>query len=272
VIGEMLAMPCENAGIAVGIGLDDIFIRYLPLLHAGDVVYMPMELQQYTVTRTQNRSGADGAILLRQDRRLLAALPADRVLGAMFCCNLADLLESFAESTTAQAGLFYPKQILSNEYNEDGDRMDNLPGTADPALLRNASRTLPDAGAVQSGYGTTMIATFVTQASRRGVTVIGGLPTQFDTAALSPALVSTIANIYQANGGRFIALSNQSEYPVEDFFNSEDHLMQPCQFMHSIAVADLLARFLSRHPEQVDQRFEDIALTCPSAQAMSAAR
>jgi hypothetical protein len=117
-----------------------------------------------------------------------------------------------------------------------------------------------------------MIATFVTQASRRGVTVIGGLPTQFDTAALSPALVSTIANIYQANGGRFIALSNQSEYPVEDFFNSEDHLMQPCQFMHSIAVADLLARFLSRHPEQVDQRFEDIALTCPSAQAMSAAR
>ena len=28
VIGAMLNMPCENAGIAVGIGLDDLFTRY----------------------------------------------------------------------------------------------------------------------------------------------------------------------------------------------------------------------------------------------------
>ncbi len=265
-------MPCENAGIAVGIGLDDIFVRYLPLFHAGDIIYMPMELQQYTLSRVQNRSGADGAILLRHDRHLLAALPLDRALGALFCCNLADLLESFAEWPTVQACLFKPTDILSNEYNEQGDRIDNLPRYTDPSLLRDASRTLPDAAAIQSNYGTKLIAAFVSQASRRGVIVIGGLPTQFNSTIPSPALISTIANIYKTNGGQFIALPNQSEYPVEDFFNSQDHLTQPCQLMHSIAVADMLARLLARHPRQLDQNLVDIAVTCPSAQAMSAAR
>jgi len=171
-----------------------------------------------------------------------------------------------------QAGLFKPTDILSNEYNEQGDRIDNLPRSADPSLLLDASRTLPDAAAIQSGYGAKLIAAFVSQASRRGVIVIGGLPTQFNSTALSPSLISNIANIYETNGGQFIALPNQSEYPVEDFFNSQDHLTQPCQLMHSVAVADMLARLLARHPGQLDQNLVDIAVTCPSAQAMSAAR
>ena len=32
VMGAMLNMPCENAGIAVGIGLDYLFARWKPLL------------------------------------------------------------------------------------------------------------------------------------------------------------------------------------------------------------------------------------------------
>ena len=53
VIGAMLAMPCENGGMAVGIGLDEMFRRDAPFLHRGDVVYLPMELAQYTATRRQ---------------------------------------------------------------------------------------------------------------------------------------------------------------------------------------------------------------------------
>jgi hypothetical protein len=272
VMGEILAQPCENAGIAVGIGLDDVFARDLPLLRAGDIVYMPMELQQYTTTRAQNKTGADAAILLRHDRLLLGSLPPDRFVGALFCCNLADLLESLAEVPAVRAGLFNPGEILLKEYDAEGDRIDNLPDEADPSLLAHAYRTPPNTTAINSGYGTKLVAAFVAQASRRGVIVVGGLPTEFTSAALSQSLIDSIAHIYQSNGGQFVALENQSEYPVEDFFNSEDHLMQPCQFMHSIAVAEILARLLARAPANLDPHLAETALTCPSAQAMSAAR
>jgi hypothetical protein len=51
VIGAMLAMPCENGGMAVGIGLDEMFRRDAPFLRRGDVVYLPMELAQYVAGR-----------------------------------------------------------------------------------------------------------------------------------------------------------------------------------------------------------------------------
>ncbi len=37
-IEPVLAMPCVNGGIAVGIGLDYLFARWQPLLHPGDLV------------------------------------------------------------------------------------------------------------------------------------------------------------------------------------------------------------------------------------------
>jgi hypothetical protein len=45
VIGSTLHLPCENAGIAVGLSLDDLFARWAPLLHRGDIVYFPMQIQ-----------------------------------------------------------------------------------------------------------------------------------------------------------------------------------------------------------------------------------
>ena len=47
IIEPLLGMPCVNAGIAVGIGLDYLFARWRPLLHRGDVVYMPLEEAQF---------------------------------------------------------------------------------------------------------------------------------------------------------------------------------------------------------------------------------
>lgn len=115
VIGEMLNLPCENGSVAVGIGLDDIFARYAPLLHSGDIIYMPMELQQYTATRAQYRSGTDDGFLFQYDRRVLAELPADRIFGAAFCCDLSDFLESLAEMPMAHFGAISPDRLLAVE-------------------------------------------------------------------------------------------------------------------------------------------------------------
>jgi hypothetical protein len=245
IIGAALNMPCENAGIAVGIGLDELFLRYAPYLHAGDVVYMPMETAQYVLMRAQIRAGGDTGILVRHDRWLLARLPADRALGAVFCCNLADLMESLAEMPIALAGLIDPYKVLEAEYNVQGDRINTPVANADKALLAMPVRPAPGAGTIRDGYGAAAIARFVAAEAAAGVIVIGGLPTDFQDVNIPPTTVQAIADIYTKNGGVFVALPNRSEYPRSDFYDSEDHLAAPYQAAHSAAVARLLAKVLA---------------------------
>ncbi|MDE8347627.1 MAG: hypothetical protein POH28_15855 [Acidocella sp.] len=243
VMGAMLHMPCENAGIAVGIGLDDLFARDAPFLHRGDVVYMPMELQQYTTTQGELATSVDGGMLFRHNWRLLGRLGPRRWLGAMFCCDLADGLESLAEMGVAATGVINPAQMLEVEYNTQGDRVDNG-GPPDAALLSGPARAVPAVGAITHGYGTRLIRRFVVAMRARGVVVIGGLPTDFNTVALPSPVLAAVRAVYR--GGPFLLLPNESRYPPADFFNSEDHLRRPYQLAHSVLVARGLGALLGR--------------------------
>lgn len=242
----MLNMPCENAGIAVGIGLDQLFLRDGPELRAGDVVYLPMELEQYTATAAQIRGGADAGMLLRHDQGLLARLAPGRVLGAVFCCTLADFLESVAEMPLAHVAALRPAAMLARQYDAQGDRIGATLATADAALLRQPVAPAPAAAAITAGYGAGLIARFVAMEAKRGVIMVGGLPTQFADVALPAATVAAVAQVYVGNGGAFIQLPNNSEYPRADFYDSKDHLAQPCQAAHSVAVARALAVVLHK--------------------------
>ena len=262
VMGAMLQLPCENAGIAVGIGLDDLFVRYAPLFHRGDIVYMPMELQQYSTTQAQYDAGPDGGFLLRQDRTILMQLPGQRILGAIFCCNLADLLESLVEMPIASSGIINPERLLANEYDAQGDRIDNPLRNADPTLLKQPPPTTSVRSIVR-GYGTVLIKRFVRAETARGVIVIGGLPTEIATATLSSAMIRAISDIYTKNGGAFFTLPNHSLYAAQDFFNGPYHLVQPCQYYNSIAISYLLGGQLDRSVLPPGGRVMKIAQTCP---------
>jgi len=257
VIGAMLNLPCENAGIAVGIGLDFLVRRYGPSLRRGDIVYMPMEFAQYAMTRPETDSGPDGAILVRHDRDVLLSLPPDRVLAAMFSTDFPNFLESAIEMPMAR--LIPPASTLAAEYDVQGDRIGTSLATAQPALLRGAGAPTVFAPT----YGATLIAQFVRAETARGVIVIGGLPTGFSTAPPPPAAIAAIRALYLANGARFAALPNASRYPPADFYDSPDHLAQPCQFKHSIAVAQLLAGILGRPAAAATPQVAALAKTCP---------
>src|SRR5580692_4734346 len=71
-IEPLLGMPCANAGIALGIGLDYMFARWRPLLHPGDVVYMPLEEAQFVRTYAATALGPDAEIMFRHDWPTLA--------------------------------------------------------------------------------------------------------------------------------------------------------------------------------------------------------
>ena len=259
VIGAMLHLPCENAGIAVGIGLDFLIRQYGPSLHAGDIVYMTMEFVQYDNSRLQNDTGPDGAILLRHEPGLLLTMPPSRVLASAFSQNFPDLLESAVEMPMVR--LISPARTLATEYDIQGDRVGTTLATAKPGLFGNlAAPPLPYA----PGYGAKIIANFIRTETANGVIVIGGLPTGFATALPPPAEIAAIRALYLANGGSFAMLPNFSRYPPADFYDSPDHLAQPCQYRHSIAIARMLAASLRIPVHAPAPSAIALAATCPA--------
>jgi hypothetical protein len=249
-IGPALGLPCVNSGVAFGIGLDYLFARWRDALHPGDVVYLPMELAQYVRTRAANRLGPDAAIMFRHDRATLAALPADRWLGAFFAADLRDAVMSGVEMALARLQMRDVRAAAGGATNAFGDHVGHTAAlaAADRDALAIFRRTDPTAAAIASGYGTRLIAEFVAWGTAHQVRMIGGLPTEFDDVPLPDATIAAVRAVYERNGGGFLALENRSRYPRADFFDSPDHLNETWQGIHSDAIARGLAAMLEPAP------------------------
>ena len=185
------------------------------------------------------------------------------MLGAVFCCQLADLLEAAAEMPIAALHAVNAQALLRREYNAQGDRIDNDLAGRDAALLAALPRPLPAAEEIGAGYGSALIGGFVAAETRRGVIVIGGLPVDDRAGPLPPDVLVAIRAVYTRNGGAFLALPNESHYPAKDFFNSEDHLAKPCQYLHSIALAAPLGAMLYLPVSPPPPEATALAETCP---------
>ncbi|MBV8524864.1 MAG: hypothetical protein JOY71_22560 [Acetobacteraceae bacterium] len=246
VIESVVRLACVNGGVAVGIGLDYLFARWLPLLRPGDVVYLPMEEEQYTRGRATMALGPDAAIMFRHDRRTLMQLSPRRWIAAMFSFDLRSGVMSVLETALALSHFRDPRMQISGSTNAWGDHIGHTRclAAANRAVLAEFDPHPPDPARVRTGYGAALIAGFTREAMKRGVTVIGGLPAGFADVPVSDEAVAAIRNIYQANGGGFIALPNRSRYPRECFFDSPEHLTEECQVSHSVALAEALKQKL----------------------------
>ena len=247
-IEPILGIPCVNGGIAVGIGLDYLFKRWDPLLHPGDVVYLPMEHAQYVHSRATSTLGPDAAILFRHDWRTLGELSPRRWVAALFAFDLRAGVMSVIETAIRQNRSHNPLITLAATSNAWGDHIGHTVAAAEEYRGSLATIHAYSATPVQisAGDGTAEIAGFVTRMSNRGVVVIGGLPTGFDDLPQSDALVAAIGAVYTERGGRFLALPNRSRYPRADFFDSPDHLNETWQQAHSVGVAKALAEMLGK--------------------------
>jgi len=259
VLSAAFALPCENAGIAVGFGLDELLVRYAPALRPGDIVYLPMELRQYAATEGDYAHAPDRQMLWRDQKSALSQLPPARIAGAVFCCTLLDGVEWLVELPLSHVPALRPAAILAREYAGNGDRIDNDPLPVAPVFPPADD---PTAAAIANGYGAALIARFVQIERARGVIVIGGLPTQAG-GTLSADRLAAVRRIYGA--AFFVRLGNDSRYPPADFSNSPDHLSRPCQLMHSIALVAVLAPWLHRAVFAVPDDEQREAATCHSA-------
>jgi hypothetical protein len=247
IIGTMLQLPCVNGGVALGLGLDYQFALWKPLLGAGDVVYMPLELQQYTVSLGAGGAGPDAPIMLRHDRVTLMALGTARIVAAAFSSTAEDVVLSLIET----AALALHPALAASPFTETDAAGDGIGHTLTRAevnrgFLAGLHRADPSVDAIASGHGAAEIAAFLDWARAHDLRVIGGWPTEFADSPPDPRLASVLAGFYGAHGAGFLPLPNQGRYPRADFFDSQDHLVTECQALHSIAVAFLLAPLLGR--------------------------
>jgi len=246
VLEAMLSLPCINAGIAVGIGLDYLFARWRPFLRPGDVVYLPMETAQYIRSRSATRVGPDAAIMLRHDRATLVALPPDRWAGALFAVDARAAIMALLETLFTALGVAPANADATT--NRWGDHVGH--GRSDaagsPAFAIGGGSGEPTAADIRAGYGTSLIVAFVTWARARGVAVIGGVPAALDAVPLPADSIAAIRATYEQLGGRFLELPGAARYPRAAFYDSPDHLIEACQIAHSIRVASALGPLLAR--------------------------
>ena len=264
IIGAMLDLACVNGGVAQGLGLDYQFALWKPLLRAGDIVYMPMELQQYVVRPGAARAGPDAAIMLRHDRATLVHLGSARIIAAVFSSTAEDAVLSLVEA--AALGL-HPAFALASftETDAAGDGIGHTlaRAAANQRFLAGLHRADPAPAAIAAGYGAVEIARFLDWAQGHGLRVVGGWPTEFADAPPDPRLAATLAGFYRAHGAGFFPLPSRGRYPRADFFDSQDHLATECQARHSIAVALGLSLVLGRQARPPTAAAAADAARCP---------
>ena len=241
----LLGIACVNAGVAVGIGLDYLFARWRPLLHPGDVVYLPLEEAQYTRTNAATSLGPDAAIMFRHDWATLADLAPDRWLGAAFSFGPRAALMSLIETMLVRSGFEDPREAALGSTNAWGDHVGHTPalGKANTERLATIVPYHVTAAAIVSGDGTAMVRDFIAWTERHGVRVVGGLPAGFADSPVPDATRIAIRAVFIGAGARFIDLGDR--YPRSAFFDTPDHLNEPAQIVHSRAIATALAVILA---------------------------
>ena len=272
IIGTMLRLPCVNGGVALGLGLDYQFALWKPRLGIGDIVYMPMELQQFVAMAAASGEGPDAPIMLRHDRTTLAGLGSARIVAAAFSSTAEDAVLSLIET----AALALHPALADAPFAETDGAGDGIGHTlaraaVNRAFLSGLHREDPQPAAIVTGYGSAEIAQFFDWARVHGVRVIGGWPTEFADAPPDRRLAGVLTDFYGAQGARFLPLPSQGRYPRADFFDSQDHLVTECQALHSMAVGSRLAQLLGRRAAMPPAAAIADATRCPGVSESPAA-
>jgi hypothetical protein len=246
-IETLLSLPCVNFGVARGIGLDYLLGDLEPVLHPGDVVYMPLEYDWYRDDKIAAMTGPDAALMVYGDKARLIHLGGERTLRAFFAFDPSFLVMGLIEMGLDAIGVH--RRVGIDTMTPQGDETGHTREQAKPYrdYIAAVQPPIPSAAALaEPSYAKAQITAFLAWAKAHGVRVIGGLPTTFDDAPVTGDIIAAVRGIYEANGQRFLLLPSHSQYPRDCFFDTYAHLVEPCQIAHSTMLARALASELGR--------------------------
>ncbi len=245
VLSAALDKPCVNASIGVGIGLDFLLDQWRPVLRRGDIVYMPLEYGQYRFTRAEMHGGLQNALMVHSQRDYLLSLGPQRITAAYGSFDLPFLIHGLAEMALDRRG--FRRRSSTDSLTPQGDESGHTAklGQAYATFLRGS---VAESAQVPVGSDAIRVLdSFLQQARRDGIVVVGGLPTVPDSVTVAAADVERLRGLYESQGQAFVMLPNRSRYPIDCFFDTLYHLNEGCQKAHSAAVAAQLAPLLLTH-------------------------
>ena len=243
-LSTALGRPCVNASIASGIALDFLLHEFGAMLRKGDLVYMPLEYDQYGVSESTMHAGVQNAALLRHRPDYLWQQDTVAVVRTYGAYDLPFLIRGVAEMGLAGASFRRRSGIetLSPQGDEAGHTAEK--GRAYTSYLSHAVR--PSTRVPASSHAEKVLAGFLADARQRGIVVVGGLPTVPDDTAMDDSDIARLQALYESHGQQFLELANRSRYPIHCFYDTPYHLNESCQRQHSMAVAEALARLPRR--------------------------
>jgi hypothetical protein len=249
VIEAYLRRPCVNGGIAVGVALDWVFDSFKPYIHPGDAVYLPLEYEQYNVSRLRMLSSADAAYRFRHDKFGLLDRGVEGFVRAAFAFDLPILIHSLGEMTANAAGI--QRRVGIWTLDKQGDEIGHTDEQAKiyEGFIGQVAFQPPDPRyfLTDSEGQQKVIAAFLDWCRSHGAIAIGGLPTVLDDQPIDNAIIERLKAFYLLHDAEFLELPNRSQYPRHDFFDTPVHLRERAQIAHSQRVAEVLRRVLLNH-------------------------
>ena len=248
VLEQSLHRPCTNLGVAGTVGIDWTLDAARRILKRGDLAYIPIEYDIYSLSRVQLFTGMDAAYRFRHDMGSLAERGLEGVARAAFMFSLPTLAQSLGEMALTGAGV--RRRFGLDTLDEQGDEIGHDDAKANAYLdtIRRSSQRMPETEALLTDprAGAQAIAVFLDWCRTHGVTAVGGLPTVFDDRPIPDAPIAKLRAFYSAHGAGFLVLPNRSQYPRSAFYDSDYHLRESWQHRHSELLAQQLRPLLSR--------------------------
>lgn len=240
VISKDLDRYCGNLSIAAGVGLDFMLASYEQNFRRGDVIYMPMEFQQYMVSKDAMYSGPENPILFKKNFSLLWSLGIERTIHAAFFANENYFIQGAAEMLLQRKGV--QRRFTEASVNAYGDQQGHTSQLAAEysTFLNSVHEDIPNLTLAANSYANQILKEFLVRAKTNGVIVVGGLPTTFSGTKLPPATLLFLKKTYEDAGQKFLVLDNNSQYEKRYFFDKPYHLNEVYQSVHSHKIAKML--------------------------------
>jgi len=237
-IQQIVQRPCVNLSVIVALGTTIMLAQLRQLALPGDLVLLPFEYRLYR--DNPGDSAIDAPYTFTEDHRIFLELPWRQQIEYAFSFDFHYLMASIVENIE----WLWVKRS-ENYYFEDaqGDRIGH--GRA----VRSHLTTDPSsANAINDfdprGPEAHELREFFAWAKRNDVLVVGTLPASINTIPISGNAVDRLAKLYELNGEKFLTLRDKSQYPLDCFFDTNEHLVEECQIEHSRLLGQELKKII----------------------------
>jgi hypothetical protein len=245
VLEKETGIPSTNGGLTADLSLEFLLATYEPHLKRGDLVYLPLEYQPLCLRSIRTKS--ERVYLASYALDMLSELPLRDRLDIWFCFELGDLFSEIIERQAARSSVIANRRAERNRWGDQvGYTMESAKRFRD-RILNATPESLPRSSDFRKDSRTKIVLRdFMERCTKRGITVIGGLPTTFVDRNIDADLIKEIRSFYESHGHHFVLLDNKSQYPRNMFYDSPYHLIDSAAAEHTRLLASEIIKIIER--------------------------